>query len=79
MAVTLRSGRELEERRNERKETEEDKHAEIGEKLKQHNSEIVEEDRTTKTHQEQQIEKGNLRAKKEVKSYNPQVPFPQRL
>ena len=30
MAVTLRSGRELEERRNEKKETEEEKHIAIG-------------------------------------------------
>ena len=35
MAVTLRSGRELEEKRNEKKETEEEKHTEIGEELKQ--------------------------------------------
>ena len=48
MVVTLRSGRELEDRRNEKKETEEEKHVEIGEELKQHSSEVVEEDRTTK-------------------------------
>ena len=46
MAVTLRSGRELEERRNEKKETEEEKHAKIGEELKQHSSEVAEENRT---------------------------------
>ena len=34
MAVTLRSGRELEERRVEKKDTEEKKHAEIGEEFK---------------------------------------------
>ena len=34
MTVTLRSGRELEERRSEKKETKEDKHVEIGEELK---------------------------------------------
>ena len=34
MAVTLISGEELEERRNEKKETEEEKHAEVGEELK---------------------------------------------
>ena len=48
MAITLRSGRELKKRRNEKKETEEEKHAEIGEELKQHSSEIADEDRTTK-------------------------------
>ena len=34
MAVTLRTGKELEERRNVKKETEEEKHAKIGEELK---------------------------------------------
>ena len=34
MIVTLRSGRELEERRYEKKEIEEEKHTEIGEELK---------------------------------------------
>ena len=34
MAVTLRSGRELEERRSEKKETKEEKHTEIEEELK---------------------------------------------
>ena len=34
MAVTLRSGRELEEKRAEEKDIEEEKHAEFGEKLK---------------------------------------------
>ena len=48
MAVTLRSGRELEERRNEKMEIEEYKHSEIGEKLKQHSSEVAEEDRQQK-------------------------------
>ena len=57
MAVTLRSGRELKRRRNEKKETEEENHAEIGEELKQHSLEVVEEDRTTKMQQEQQVAK----------------------
>ena len=34
MAITLRSGRELEERRVEKKDTEKKKHAEIGEEFK---------------------------------------------
>ena len=41
--VTLRSGRGLEERRNENKKIEEEKHAEIGEEIKQYSSEITEE------------------------------------
>ena len=69
MAVTLRRGRELKQRRNEKKETEEPKHVEIGEELKQHGSEVAEEDRTTKMKQEQQVEKGNLRKNEEVKAY----------
>ena len=52
MAVTLRSGRGLEERRNEKKETEEEKHAEIGEELKQQSLEVAEEDRTANMQQE---------------------------
>ena len=38
MAVTLRSGRGLEARRNEKKKTEEEKHTEIGEEIKQYSS-----------------------------------------
>ena len=47
--------------------------------MKQYSSGVVEEDRTAKMQQQQQVEKGNLRKKEEVKAYNPQVPFPQRL
>ena len=79
MTITLRNGRELQERRNEKKEIEEEKHTEIGEELKQQSSEVAELDRTAKMQQEQQVEKGNLKKKEEVKAYNPQVSFPQRL
>ena len=48
MAVTLRSGRELEERRVEKQDTEEKNYAEIGEEFKQHSSETTEEEKTTK-------------------------------
>ena len=48
MAVTLRSGRELEERRVEKQDTEEKNYAEIGEEFKQHSSETTEEKKTTK-------------------------------
>ena len=47
--------------------------------MKQQSSKVVEENRTTKMQQEPQAEKGNLKKKEEVKAYNPQVPFPQRL
>ena len=68
MAVTLRSGRELEERRVEKKDTEEKKHVEIGEEFKQHGSETPEEDKTTKMQQEQQVEKGNPGKREKVKA-----------
>ena len=38
ITVTLRSGRELEERRNEKKESEEEKHTKIREELKKQSS-----------------------------------------
>ena len=38
MAVLLRSGREMEERRAEKKDTEEENYAEVGEEFKQHSS-----------------------------------------
>ena len=72
MAVTLRSGRELEERRVEKKGIEEKKHAEIGEEFKKHTLETIEEDKTgKKKQQEQQVEKGNPGKREEVKAYNP--------
>ena len=52
MAVTLRSGRELEERRVEKKDNEENIHAKIGEEFKQHSSKTTEEGKTTKLQQE---------------------------
>ena len=79
MAVTLRSGRELEKRRVEKKDIKEKKHSKIGEEFKHHNSETAEEVKTVKMLQEQQVEKGNLGKREEVKDDNPQVPFLQRL
>ena len=54
MAVTLRSGKELEERRVE-KDTEEENYAEIGEQFKKNNSETIEEEKTAKMQPEQQV------------------------
>ena len=48
MIVTLRSGRGLEERINEKKKTEEEKHIKIGEETKLYSLEITEEERTVK-------------------------------
>ena len=79
MVVTLRIDRGLEERRNEKEKTKEEKHSEIGEERKQYSSEITEEERTVKMQQKQPVEEGDLRKKEEVQAYKPQVPLPQRL
>ena len=47
MAVILRSGRELDERRGEKRDTEEEKQAEIGEESEQHSSRTTEKKKTT--------------------------------
>ena len=79
MVVLLRSGRKLDERRIEKKDTEEDKYAAFGEEFKQHSSETIEEEKTIRMQPEQQVKKGNPGKNGEVKAYEPQVPFPQRL
>ena len=73
MASTLRSGRELEERRVERKNTDEEKQDEIGEEHGQNSLEATEKEKSTKLHPKQQGRKEGVNA------YNPPVPFPQRL
>ena len=57
MAVTLRSGRELEEMRVE-KDTEKEKLGEIREEFKQHNSETTDEEKIVKMQLKKQVEKG---------------------
>ena len=47
MAVILRSGKELDERRVKKRDTKEEKQAEIGEELEQHISETTEKQKTT--------------------------------
>ena len=79
MAVTLRSSGVLEERRNEKKKIEEEKHTEIGKAIKQYSSEITKEERIVKVQQNQPVEEGDLRKKEEVQAYKPQVSFPHRL
>ena len=74
--MTLRIGKELEEKRNEKRKTEEEKHTEIGGELKQYTSEVTEEERTANMQQKQQVEERDLRKKEEVRAYKPQVPFP---
>ena len=48
MAVLMRSSRTLDERRVEKKDTGEEKYADFGEGFKQHNSETIEEEKTTR-------------------------------
>ena len=47
MAVIMRSGRELDEMRGEKRDTEEETQAEIGEEREQHSSETTEKEKTT--------------------------------
>ena len=53
MAVNLRSGRELDERRVERKNTEEEKQAKIGEEHEQNSSEAIEKEKSIELHPKQ--------------------------
>ena len=48
MAIALRSGRELEERIKEKKDTEEEKYADIGEHFKQHSPKTTKEEEAIK-------------------------------
>ena len=73
MALMLRSGRELDERRGEKRDTEEEKQAEIGEELEQHSS------RTTGKKKATEMQPNQQGKKEEVKAYNPPIPFPQTL
>ena len=59
MAVLLRSGRELDKRRVEKKDTEEENYVEIREEFKQHSLETIEEEKTAKMQKEEQAEKEN--------------------
>ena len=73
MAVILRSGREIDERRGEKRDTGEEKQAEIGEELMQHSSGTTEKKKKIGMQPNQQGKK------EEVKAYNSPVLFPQRL
>ena len=79
MAVALRSGRELEEIKKEKKDTEEEQYADIGEHFKQHGPKTTKEEEAARMQPEKNVEKENPGKNEEVKAYEPQVPFPQRL
>ena len=80
MEVTLRSGRELEKRKEDEKMmNEKDKQAETREETKLDSLEMTKEKRKVKVQTEQQIEKGNLKNKEKEQAYMPSILFPQRL
>ena len=79
MAVALKSAMELEERIKEKKDTEKKQYADIGEHFKQHSPKTTKEEEATKMQPEKNVKKENPGKKEEVKAYEPQVPFPQRL
>ena len=56
-----------------------EKHAEIGEEIKQNSLEFTKRERTVKVQQKKLVEEGNMRKKDEVQAYKPLVPYPQRL
>ena len=73
MAVILRSDKDLDKKRSEKKNTDEEWKIETGEELEQHSSETTKKKKTTEM-------QPNKQGKKEkVKAYNPPVSFPQRL
>ena len=73
MTIILRIGRELNEKRVEKRDIEEEKQAQIGEELEQHSLETTKKEKTIEMHPKQ------MGKKEEVKAYNLPVPFPQRL
>ena len=80
MAVTLRSGRELQRRKEDEKiMTEKEKQVETEKEIKLDSSEMIEARRKLNVRQEQQVEKGYLRKKEKVQAYKPIILFPQRL
>ena len=80
MVATLRSGREIASiKEEEKKKTEKVKKEETGKDTKLSSSDLVEETEKEKVQAEQQVEKGELKMKKEKQAYMLVVPFPQRL
>ena len=70
MVVTLRSGRDLESRKEEEmRNTEKDEQEETGREDKLSSSELVKETKKEEVQIEQQIEKGKLKKKEEMQAY----------
>ena len=76
MTITLRSGKEFQKRKNEKKMIEKEDKIEAGKESELNSSELTEERRKSMVQQEQQVEEGNLQKKEEVRVYVPHVPFP---
>ena len=77
MVVTLRSGRELESRKDDgnKKTEKEDKEA-TGKETKLSSSELAIENEKEEVQTEQQVEKRELKKKEEMQAYIHDVPFP---
>ena len=77
MEINLRSGRELQKRKEEDNEkTEKEEKEEVGKGSEHNNSELIEDRREFIVQQEQPTEEGKLRKKEEVKVYLPPVASP---
>ena len=70
MAVALRSGRELEERRKEKRDIEEEQYANIGEHFNQHSPKTTVEEEAVKIHPENNVEKKIQGKKKRLRLMN---------
>ena len=80
MAITLKSGRELQKREeDEIKMNESEEQSEIGKENKLNRTKLTEESEKSKVQQEQQTEEGKLARNEEVQAYKPHIPFPQGL
>ena len=75
MTITLRSGKEFQKRKYEKKMTEKEDKIEAGKESELNSSELTEERRKSMVQQEQLVEEGNLQKKEEVRVYVPHVPF----
>ena len=76
-AITFRSGREFQKRKEEENEiTEKEYKIEAGKESEQNITDLTEEKRKYVVQQEQPIEEGKLQKREEVSVYVPLVPFP---
>ena len=76
MAITLRSGKELQKIKEDEKMTKKVKQAETEEETKMDSLETTEKIRKLKVKQEQPVEEGDLKNKEEVQAYKPPIPLP---